>query len=318
MKKYENLKKVELHCHLEGSLNPVRVSKWIRRDIIEVENTLKLDKRGNLQLIKEKLEYANSLLQTKARLKDAFMHLCKDLQKENVIYAEIRFNPLSHMKRGLTLNEVLESSLEGINSTTLKTGLILCMSREDKLEDNKLVVDIAKKYLNKGIVAVDLIGDELEYPIKNYLDLFTYAKEKEVPLIVHAGLMGTYQDIDVAVACGAKRIGHGIKAIKKFDTMEKLKKYNIPLEICLTSNLENGLYEKFSDHPIQRLIDSGICITINTDNRTLYNTTLTDEYNTLNRIFGMTVKEFNMINKIAIEHSFLTQEEKNELLKEFN
>ena len=127
-----------------------------------------------------------------------------------------------------------------------------------------------------------------------------------------------YQSIDSAISFGATRIGHGVKAITNFETMEKLKKNDIPIEVCITSNIDTGIYEDYVDHPIQRLIDSGVNVIISTDNRTLSNTTLTDEYNILNKIFGLTIKDFHDMNVSAIMHSFLSDKEKTELLKELD
>lgn len=316
MKKYESLKKVELHCHLDGSLNVDKVSKWTRKNVGDVEKLLKLQKTGNKEAYAECLSYPKTLLQTKMRLKDAVEQLCKDLQSDYVIYAEIRVEPLAHTSKGLTLNEVVESLLEGINATTLKAKLILCMKRDREFEENKLIIDLAKKYLKKGVAAVDLTGDEIKYPTRGFKELFAYAKDSGVPFVVHAGENGTAKDVDAAISFGATRIGHGVKAITSYDTMEKLKKENIPLEICLSSNVASGLYEKYGDNPVQRLVDSGVDVVICTDNRTLANTTLTDEYNTLNRVFGFTINEFTNMNKLAIEHAFLSEKEKQELLKE--
>ncbi len=318
MKKYSNLKKVELHCHLDGSLSPTKVSKWTRKDIKTVEKSLIVKKPLDLQAYLEHFNYAINLLQTKTRLKEAAFELCKDMLHENVIYAEIRFDPVAHTKKGLTLKEIVESVLEGISSSNLKAKLILCMKRERDTEVNKSVIDIAKKYLKKGVAAVDLAGSEENYPTNLFKDLFTYAKEQEVPFVIHAGEAGTFKDIEDAINFGAKRIGHGVKAIKDFRTMETLKQKDIPLEVCLTSNIMTKTYDNFKEHPVRRLIDSGISVTINTDNRTLSYTTLTDEYNLLNKHFGFSTKEFNEMNKIAIKHAFLTDREKEELLKNFS
>lgn len=317
MKKYENLKKVELHCHLDGSLNPMKVSRWTRKDLDDVQKLLTAKSSDSLSSYLEKFDYSINLLQTKTRLKDAAMQLCNDMLAENVVYAEVRFDPISHTKKGLSLEEVIESVLSGVESTTLLAKLILSMKRERTLEENIKIIDIARKYLSKGVAAVDLAGDEKKYPTKDFKELFAYAKEKEVPFIIHAGEAGTFKDIDYAISFGALRIGHGVQAIKSFETMEKLKKKDIPLEICLSSNIDTGLFEKFEDHPIQRLIDSGVSVTINTDNRCLSGTTLTDEYNLLNKHFGLGVKDFDRINMCALKHSFLSEDEKEELLKFF-
>lgn len=317
MKKYESLKKVDLHCHLEGSLNPVKVSKWTRKSVDEVENMLILGKAGDMENHESAMKYANSLLQTKARLKDAAAELCKDMKLENVVYAEIRLDPAAHLEKDLTLKDVVEATLEGLAMSTLKTKLILVMKRNYEFELNKSIIDIAKKYLKKGVCAVDMAGNFEDCSLKSLKELFVYAESVGVPVVIHAGCEGDAKDIDSALSLGARRIGHGIKAIKSFETMEKLKKLHVPLEICLTSNIATGIYGKYSEHPIARLIDSGVMVTINTDNRTINKTTITDEYILLNKYFSFTIKDFNEMNRVAIEHSFLSDKEKAELSKEF-
>lgn len=316
MKKYESLKKVDLHCHLEGSLNPVKVSKWTRKPIGEVEEALILDRAGELEHHKACGAYANSLLQTKTRLKEATIELCKDLKNDGVIYAEIRLDPAAHLEKGMTLKEVIEAALEGIDASSLKAKLILMIRRDYSFETNKEIVDLAKKYSKKGVCAVDLGGPESACTIKALKELLTYVITSGVPFVAHAGETGDFKGIDAVVNMGAYRVGHGIKAITSFETMEKLKKLQIPLEVCLTANMATGLYRRYSEHPVQRLIDSGVSVTINTDNRTINKTTLTDEYNLLNKYFGLTIKDFNAMNKIAIEHAFLSDKEKKDLLSE--
>lgn len=316
MKKYENLKKVELHCHLDGSLNPTRVAKWTRKNVVDVEGLLKPKRNRNLTSYLEGFAYPISLMQTKTRLKEAAEQLCSDMQKEFIIYAEIRFDPLSHTSKGLSLSEIVDAVLDGMKASGLKSKLILCMKRERSLEENKLVIDTARDYLKKGVGAVDLAGDETLYPIKDYKELFKYAKEQGVPFVIHAGEVTDSKSIDTAISLGASRIGHGIKAITSFETMESLKRKHIPLEICISSNVDTGVYDKYSDSPVSRLIDSGVEVIIGTDNRTLSSTTLTDEYNILNRVFGLNIKDFNEMNRIAIRHAFLSDKEKLELLRE--
>lgn len=317
MKKYESLKKVELHVHLDGSLNPERVSRWTRKDLREIEKLLVLDKRCDLGQYLEMFSYPIGLLQTKTRLIDAGEQLCRDLISDGVVYAEVRFDPNAHLEKGLTIDEVVEYVLEGMRKTNLKCNLILCMKRERDLDENKKVVNVAKKFIKKGVVAVDLAGDETLYPLRNFKELFLYASEKGVPYVIHAGETGDASEIKTAISFGAKRIGHGISAIKSFEVMEDLKQKSIPLEICITSNMALNLYHDYDEHPIARLIDSGVPVTINTDNRTFIGTTLTDEYNILNRHFGLNIVDFNRMNRCAIEHSFLSDDEKKELLKEF-
>ncbi len=316
MKKYESLKKVDLHCHLESSLNIMKVTKWTRKNQVDVEKSMILKKAGDMADYKSAYKYANSLLQSKTRLKEAAIELVKDLQADAVIYAEVRLDPVSHTEKGMSIKEVVEAVLEGFEFATMKVKLILMMKREYDFEVNKSIIDLAKRFSKKGVCAVDLAGDEVTYPTRQFKELFAYAKAQDVPFVIHAGATGDFKDIDKALSYGAARIGHGLKAITSFETMEKLKKLNVPLEICLTANLGTGVVDRIQNHPVQRLIDSGVSVVIGTDDRTITKTTLTDEYILLNKYFGLTIKEFTEMNRAAIEHSFLSDKEKKELLME--
>ena len=319
MRKYDAIKKVELHCRLDGSLDLNLASNWMGVSLSEAKEIL-TRKTGvrNLSDYLKKFEVPIELLQLKSHLKSAAYALCMQMKKENVIYAEIRLAPIEHTKRNLTADEVIEYVLEGIEKSGLKANLILTMKREDTLSDNKKVIRLAKKYLNKGVCAVDLSGDESIFPTISFKELFEYANEAGIPFTITCGETGTYRDIDDAISFGAKRIGHGVLAIKNFKTMENLKKNDIPLELCITSNLDTKLFDNITEHPIKRLIDSGVKVTVNTGNRTISKTDLAHEYYLLNKYLDFNDDDFNIMNRTALLHSFLPDEDKVELLKMIN
>jgi len=232
MRKYEAIKKIELNCHLDGSIDLDLASIWLKKSKEETRSILtRTAGVKNLKDYLEKFEIPISLLQLKTHLKETAFALAETMKKENVIYAEIRFAPLLHTKKNLSIDDVIEAVLAGIKVSKLKANLILTMKREETLDNNKKVIDTAKKYINKGVCAVDLAGDEELYPTSAFKELFEYANELEVPFIVTAGESGTFRDITFAIEAGAKRIGHGVQSIKSFDAMEALKKKHIPLEI---------------------------------------------------------------------------------------
>ena len=314
MRKYEGIKKIELNCHLDGSLDVSLVSKWSKLPKEEIINKLtRTTGIKNLSDYLEKFQMPLEYLQVKTHLKDAALYLGSSMKEENVVYAEVRIAPLLHTKKGLSLEEIIDSVLLGFKLSELKVNLILVMKREMSFEENKTVIKLAKKYLNKGVVAVDLCGDEGLFPTSTFKELFDFANEKGVPFVITAGENGSFKDIDDAIKFGARRIGHGVKAIKSFNTMESLKQKHIPLEICLSSNLDTRLFTKYVDHPISRLIDSGVCVTINTDNRTLSKTDLSHEYYLLDKYFGFTKEDFIKFNKNSLEHSFLNDKDKDKI-----
>lgn len=309
----KNLKKIELHLHLDGSVRVSTAEELLQKNNLKKDMTISNDTNSLTDYL-TKFDLPIKLMQTKENLTRISKELIEDLINDNVIYAEIRFAPNLHIRKGLVLDDVIDSVLEGIKHDSIKTNLILCMMRGASYEENKKIIDLAKKYLNKGVCAIDLAGDEKKYPTCLYGELFKYAKELNIPFTIHAGEAGTTKDIEDAIHYGATRIGHGIKAIENEDIINKLVKNNIALEICPTSNVQTCNVETYSLHPIKKLKDKNVLVTINTDNRTVSNVTLNEEYQLLKQNFHFTTKDFEEMNINAVKTSFLNQEEKEKLL----
>jgi len=311
----KKLKKVELHLHLDGSVSIPILQKISKKPEKELKKEMIAnDKCKNLSEYLTKFDLPINYMQTKENLKIISKELVDYLEKENVIYAEIRFAPMFHTKENLTYEEVVEAVLEGLNSNkNVKTNLILCMMRGFSKEDNIKTIEIASKYLNKGVCAIDLAGAEDKYPLENYLELFEIANNKQIPFTIHAGENGSYKEIEKAINIGATRIGHGIHAIENEYIQDKIKEKNILLEICPTSNVQTNSIDEYKNNPIKKFYEKGIKVCINTDNKTVSNISLNEEYLKLYNTFNFTIEDFNKMNKYAIEKSFLTEKEKEEL-----
>ncbi len=313
----ENLKKVELHLHLDGSVRPSTIASILNIKEQKVKEKICVDHNTkNLEDYLSKFKLPISIMQTKENLTRISYELALDLKKDNVIYAEIRFAPLFHTKQGLTIEEVITAILDGLKQVPIKINLILCMMRGSNYEDNYKVIEAAYQFRNKGVVGIDLAGDEKNYPVNNFKELFEIAKDKKIPFTIHAGEADTYLSVDNAINLGATRIGHGVKAIENNSTIEHIKQNNITLEICPISNLNTKIYNDISSHPIKKLYDENINITISTDNRTVSNTTLNDTYQILRDTFHFTKEDFIKMNQNAINASFINEHEKELLLKE--
>lgn len=308
--------KVELHVHLDGSVNIHLASKILNKSIDELKSKMVAYDTNNLNEYLEKFELPISIMQTKENLSLISEHLALDLVKENIIYSEIRFAPSLHTKAGLSYDEILNAVLEGLNKVdSIKTNLILCLMRGGSDEDNLKTIELANKYLGKGVAGIDLAGAEALYKNEQYNKFFEIAKEKNIPFTIHAGEASDYKSVESAINFGAQRIGHGINAIQDEKLLEKIKQEKIVLEICPTSNIQTKAVLDYSDHPIKKLYDKGIMVTINTDNRTVSNTSLSMEYEILNKTFGFDENDFKTMNKNAICGAFLNIEDKEKLLK---
>ena len=309
------MKKVELHLHLDGSVRPTTISELLN---ISIEEARKLSsvslKENSLKDYLEKFDIPLKIMQTKENLMRISKELALDLLKDNVIYAEIRFAPNKHLENGLTLDEVITSILKGLKEVPIKTNLILCMMRGDSYAKNVEIIKYAKKYLGKGVVGIDLAGNEALYPVNNYQELFAIARKENIPFTIHAGEGDGALSVIKAINLGAKRIGHGVRAIESTEALNLLKEKDITLEVCPKSNLDTKMYNKLESHPIKKLLDKGVKVTINTDNRTVSNITLEETYKELKETFHFSKEDFINMNKRAIECAFISEKEKQELL----
>lgn len=305
------MKKIELHIHLDGSLKIEYVEKLLNRP---VKNEMIANKCQCLTEYLDKFKLPISLLQSKENIENFSYLLGESLIKDDVIYAEIRFCPLFHTSI-INKDEVIKSVISGLHKTPLKFNLILCMMRNFSEDKNIEIIELADKYLNKGVCGIDLAGDEKKYKTANFKNLFQLISNKHIPFTIHAGEADDYTSINDAISFNTKRIGHGIRAIENYDTIKKLIKNNITLEICPTSNIDTNIYSSIKDHPIKKLIDLGVKVTINTDNRTVSNITLEKEYQKLKNELNFTDNDLLKCNLNAIEASFLTDNEKEELKK---
>ena len=302
------MKKIDLHLHLDGSVLVSTAEDILKMDNLK-DKMLSTDD-NSLEEYLNKFDIPIKVLQTKENI----IRVCKDLINtlinNEVIYAEVRFCPLFHTSL-LTLDEVVDSVLEGLKSDKVKTNVILCMMRNLSYEENMSIISLAKKYLGKGVCAIDLAGDERKYKLNEFIDLFNIVKENNIPFTIHAGEVD-HIDIITAISLGTKRIGHGIKANDK--ELELIKENNILLEICPTSNIDTKAFNNYNEHNIYDLYRKGVNISINTDNMTVSNIDLNKEYNKLLSSFPFTISDLKKINKVALSYAFLSENEKKELL----
>lgn len=305
----KNIPKVELHLHLDGSVRLDTASMLTGKSIEEVRSLMiAKEKCHDLNEYLTKFNLANEIMQSQENLTRIAKELVEDLKNDNVIYAEVRFAPLLHTKKGLTGEEVIEAVLLGLKDEDLKVNLILCMMRQFSFEDNLKTIELAIKYLDKGVVAVDLAGAEALYPTANFERLFQIAKDDNIPFTIHAGEADGKDSILSAINFKTKRIGHGVRCIEDKETLDMINKNNITLEVCPTSNIQTDIFENYHDHPIRKLYDMNILVTINVDNMTVSNIDLTQEYEKLVKNFNFTLKDFKKMNINAINASFLKEE----------
>jgi len=316
----EKLPKVELHVHLDCCLSYKALSK------IDSSISLSLFKEKfigtSCSCLKDYIKCANNALdfmQTKKQLEIVVEDLFDQLKADNVIYAEVRFAPLLHINKGLSPREVvdiiskktkLESSKSGI-----EVGLILCTLRHFSEKQSLETVNLVKVFSKSNIVGFDIAADEAGFPLDNHIKAFEYAHKNNIFCTAHAGeALGAESIIDTLKNLKPHRIGHGVRCVENELLLEKIKNENIHLELCLTSNMVTKVFKKIKDHPVDFLFSKGISISINTDGRTISDTTLNKEYKILNKDFKWLKNKFLEINVNAMKASFSTNDVKERVI----
>lgn len=314
MNEMNNIKKYDLHCHLDGSLSletMKRLAGCVGKELPKDEELAGLlqvtDECRSLREYLEKFDLPLSYLITRDSFKIAAENLLKEAAQEGVGYMEIRFAPLLSCREDLPVNAIVEGALEGIGAGEKHgiTGrLILCAMRHMDVEQNLQIVDVAKRYLGEGVCAIDLAGDEKGFPVLGQKRLFEYASEMGVPYTIHAGECGSVQSMKDAISLGTRRIGHGIAAAKDRELQEYCAKNRICFEMCPISNLHTKAVPSIEDYPIVQFLEMGIPVTINTDNRMVSNTTITKEWELLKEHFHLTESDFKVLMENAAEAAF--------------
>ena len=170
-------------------------------------------------------------------------------------------------------------------------------------------------YLNKGVCAIDLAGDEGNYPLDDYYKYFELAKKRNIPFTIHAGECGRVENVTEAVECGAARIGHGIALRGHQEAMQFCAERRIGIEMCPISNLQTKAVSGWREYPIREFMDAGLWVTLNTDNRMVSNTSIAKEMEFVQQHYGITLEELVQFQENAAEVSFADDAMKHELLK---
>ncbi len=319
---YRQLPKIELHLHLDCSLS-YNVVKKLRPKISPEDYRKEFVAPDNCGSLVEYIRCASAsidLMQTKEQLELVTLDLFEQLQNDNVVYAEIRFAPLQHLKKGLTANEVVQAVndgiTKGIKETGIIAGLILCSLRHFNEKQSMQTIQLVHQFKNSHVVGFDLAADEAGYPVDAHKPAFEYAKAHGIPCTCHAGEACGPENVWEAIdELHVERIGHGVRSYEDAKLMTYLKKKNIHLEVCPTSNLKTGIYSSMAEHNIDNIYKNGISLSVNTDGRSLSDVTLCDEYEHMRESFNWQLKDYLAVNLFAVEAAFAEGDTKLELKK---
>ncbi|MEP7110389.1 MAG: adenosine deaminase [Ferruginibacter sp.] len=318
----DRLPKVELHLHLDCGLSFEAVSK-IDPSITKAgyqDDYVAPAKCYDLADFLNRAAKGFALMQTKEQLQLVVHDQFKQLAANNILYAELRFAPLQHLEKGLTPYEVVaainEATEKGIKETGIEARLILCTLRHFTEDQSMETVKLAEQFRGTYVAGFDIAANEAGFSINNHICAFKYAKEKAIHCTAHAGeAKGAESVWETLQYFGPTRIGHGVRSIEDPKLVEHLRRHKIHLEICPSCNVQIGLYDKYTDHPIDQLYRTGVSLSVNTDAPTIVDITLTKEYKKLQEGFGWTPEDFYKCNVYALEAAFIPAELKKKLLE---
>ncbi|MCB0731179.1 MAG: adenosine deaminase [Ignavibacteriae bacterium] len=331
--------KVLLHDHLDGGLRPetlIELAEQQKYKKLPTKDPKKLAEwfhrganKGNLVEYLQGFEHTCALMQTKSSLERVSYEMMEDMKNDGICYVETRFAPILHLDKDLHYDDVLNAVLSGLEKGKedfgVNYGLILCGMRN--MKNSLEIAELAVNYRNKGVVGFDLAGEEGGYPPKDHLDAFQFIQRENFNITIHAGEAFGKESIWQAIQfCGAHRIGHATRLVEDVvldkngevvslgDLAQYVLDKRLPLEICLLSNVHTGAVDKLENHPFDIFYKKKFRVFLNTDDRLMSDTTLTKEYLTAAKVFGITLDDIERLNINAMKSAFIPYEERIEII----
>jgi len=335
--------KALLHDHLDGGLRPetiIEIAQQIGYKKLPTDDPKELadwfeESCNSHSLVRylETFSHTIAVMQTKEAIIRVSRECAIDLARDGVVYAEVRGAPELFTEKGLTLDQVVEATLEGFKQgmaeaasegNKIRVESLLCGMRQNNRSQEAAAAVV--KYRDKGVVGFDIAGPEDGFPPTNQLEIFEYLRKENAHFTIHAGeaygLPSIWEAIQI---CGAERLGHGVRIIDDIDfsgdkpKLGPLASYvrdrRIPLELCPTSNLQTGAAKTYSDHPIGMLAKLRFRVTLNTDNRLMSRTSMSNEMNQCVKSFGWKFADLQRVTVNALKSSFIPFEERLEIIE---
>ncbi|MFH1276852.1 MAG: adenosine deaminase [Candidatus Eisenbacteria bacterium] len=322
--------KTDLHVHLDGSLRLGTLWDLAKEQGVSLGSRTKESLKRKVQVgdgCKSLGDYLRSfditlrVMQEPEALTRIAYELAADAAKENVWYMEVRYSPLLHLKGPMDMAGTVDAVLAGLKAAeqrfSIKTGIILCGIRSMRPEDSMELAELAVAYRKSGVVAFDLAGQEKDYPAKKHREAFYKVLNHNLNVTVHAGEAFDVRSIHQAIHyCGAHRIGHGTRLREDPDLMNYMIDHRIPLEVCLTSNVQTRVVERIEDHPFKFYLDQGLRVTVNTDSRLVSDTSVTKELVRASRAFRLNHYELRQILLNGFRNTFQRYRDKVGMVRE--
>jgi adenosine deaminase len=325
------LPKTELHVHLDGSLRPETMIELAAERGVELPSTdpealaglMRADDSADLDDYLKAFAVTVSVMQDGPALERIAYELVEDHARENVWWLEVRFSPWLNAQQGLSMDEVVEAVQRGLERGRtefgVRSGIIVCALRHLDPAISLELAELSVAYRDRGVIAFDLAAGEHGNPASLHAEAFEYVSKHDLSRTVHAGEAFGPASIRQAITdCNAHRIGHGTRLCEDPQLEAYVRDHRVPLEVCLTSNVQTRVASTFAEHPARRYFDAGIALTLCTDNRLVSGTTLTREYRLAHDHLGFSFDELRQVARMGFEAAFLPWPDKVELLERFD
>lgn len=324
--------KIDLHRHLEGSLRLNTLLEIAQKygldmpaaDVERLRPYVQItNDPPNHQIFLSKFEVLRHFYRSPEAIHRLTYEVVADAALDNIHYLELRFSPQALARvRDFSLAEVADwviaATREASRDVGIKVGLIVTLVRHEPIDQAKAVAEVAFARFGKGIVGLDLAGDEVRYPAGPFLPLFNEAKRLGMGVTVHAGEWSSAAGVRQAIEeLHADRIGHGVRAIENSRVLNLVRQREVALEVCLTSNLQTGVVRQLSHHPLLDLLNLGVKVTLNTDDPSVSDLSLTAEYQAAVDSLGLGFSNLRTLVMNAARASFLPPEKRARLLAHF-
>lgn len=316
---YKVLPKVELHRHLEGSLRVPTMMEIVRAHEMDVKNTgylrplVQVDHQEpyTFENFLSKFGTLRLFYKSPDIIKRISWEAVEDAALDDVRYMELRFTPVALSRaEGFPMAQVVDWVIDSVHQAAehfqVMVRLIISFNRHESQELAREALDIALNRQKDGIVGIDLAGNEADFSAAPFRDLIQEARQGGLRITIHAGEWNGAENVRQAIEdLGADRIGHGIRVMEDPDVVALARERGLPFEVCVTSNFHSGVVDDLSNHPIKSMIDSGLNVTINTDDPSISRINLSSEYQTVHKDLGISMDMIGTRVKAAAQGAFL-------------
>ncbi len=319
--------KIELHLHLEGAIPIETLYALIQRrggdpTVNSIEDLEQKLTYTDFAHFIELWIWKNTFITEERDFEDIAYQVLRNLSEQNVKYIEAFYSPGDYAHKGLTVQGITEYLIKGKERARrdfgIRSELIVDIVRGDGVDVGMQRLDETEHYLGKGLIGIGLGGSEHKFPADPYAPVYKEARRRGFRLTAHAGEAAGPPSIWAAIRkLGCERIGHGARAHEDPKLIAYLKEKQIPLELCVVSNIRTKVFESFESHPIRQYYDRGLMVTVNSDDPVMFNTTLTQEYMVLAQKLNFTLEDLRQMTMNGVVASFLSEKEKESIKDQF-